>query len=240
MKETLDILYQDEHFIAVNKPCGLLVHRSPIDRRERRFALQIIRNQTGQHVFPVHRLDKPTSGILLFALSSEAAKGMSDLFRANQVLKTYIAVVRGYTRENGTIDHGLRALDDRPGAKNSKSDNVFHAVTDYRRISTIELPYAVDKYPTARYSFVELHPRTGRRHQLRRHMKHISHPIIGDTRYGTGVHNRFFRERFNSSRLLLAAVKLEFVHPFTKEAVCIDSEPGGAFQSVVDELFNYK
>ena len=236
--EKLEILYQDEFYLAVNKPSGLLVHRSPISKSEKRFALQIVRNQVGCHVFPVHRLDRPTSGVLLFALSSEAAKRAARLFQSNLIKKTYMAVVRGYIQESGTIDYPLKALD-------AHSQSVPHlpSVTCYRRMARIELPYAVDRYPTARYSLVALFPLSERRNQLRRHMKHISHPIIGDTRgdtrYGKSTHNHFFRNHFQVSRLLLAATTLKFSHPYTREEINIEAKPGTYFEYVMSRLFCY-
>ena len=230
--EKLEILYQDEFYLAVNKPSGLLVHRSPISRSEKRFALQIVRNQVGCHVFPVHRLDRPTSGVLLFALSSEAAKRAARLFQSNLIKKTYMAVVRGYIQESGTIDYPLRSLD-----AHSQSAPHLPAVTCYRRMARIELPYAVDRYPTARYSLVAPFPLSGRRHQLRRHMKHISHPIIGDTRYGKSTHNHFFKNHFKVNRLLLAATMLRFTHPYTREEIKIEAKPGTCFEYVMSRLF---
>lgn len=232
--EKLEILFQDKYYLAVNKPSGLLVHRSPISKSEKRFALQIVRNQVGCRVFPVHRLDRPTSGVLLFALSSEAAKRAARLFQSNLIKKTYMAVVRGYIQKSGTIYHPLKALD-----AHLHSAPRLSAVTCYRRITRIELPYAVDRYPTARYSLVSLFPQSGRRHQLRRHMKHISHPIIGDTRYGKSTHNHLFKNHFQVSRLLLAATTLKFTHPYTREEINIEAKPGTCFEYVMSRLFCY-
>lgn len=214
MDETLEILYLDEYLVAVNKPAGLLVHRSPIDRRETRFALQILRDQLGQRVYPIHRLDKPTSGILLFGLSSEAARRTAEAFAGRQVSKKYLAVLRGYSAEQGTIDYPLRDEPDQRAAK-APAVEARAARTDFRRLATVELPIAVDRYATCRSSLVEAQPLSGRRHQLRRHFKHLSHPIIGDTTHGNGQHNRFFRQQFGCRRLLLAATELSFSHPYS-------------------------
>ena len=214
MDEALEILYRDEHLVAVNKPASLLVHRSPIDRRETRFALQILRNQLGQRVYPVHRLDKPTSGVLLFGLSSEAAHRTAEAFAGRLVSKKYLAVLRGYSAEQGTIDYPLRDEPDQRAAK-APPVEARTARTDFRRLATIELPIPVGRYPTCRYSLVEAQPLSGRRHQLRRHFKHLFHPIIGDTTHGNGQHNRFFRRQFDCHRLLLAATELSFIHPYT-------------------------
>jgi tRNA pseudouridine65 synthase len=214
MSECLTVLYQDDYMVAVNKPSGLLVHRSPIDRHETRFALQMVRNQTGQRVYPIHRLDKPTSGVLLFAFLPETARLLVESFSTGEVGKSYLAVVRGYAPDEDTIDYPLVEEQDRHDYPVSVTDKgAQEAVTDFRTLARIELPCAVGRYATSRYSLVTASPRTGRRHQLRRHFKHIFHPIIGDTRYGEGRHNRFFREELGSHRLLLHAAKLSVPHP---------------------------
>ena len=231
----LKILYRDPFFVAVNKPAGLLVHRSRLAGREKRFALQMVRDRIGRRVYPVHRLDRPTQGVLLFALSPETANKTARMFREGRVKKRYIALVRGHTRERGAIDHPLGKPKDKrdPGSGNRTTSP---AVTAYRRLATVELPFAVDKYPTSRYCLVELRPETGRRHQLRRHMKHISHPIIGDRIYGKGAHNRFFEERFGCPGLLLTAVELAFRHPETGEAVTLSAGVNRRFGALLNRL----
>lgn len=227
MKTTLDtlleILYQDEYLVVINKPSGLLVHKSPIDKYETRFALQEVRDQIGQYVYPVHRLDKPTSGVLLFALSQETAQIMGEAFRNNEVKKEYIPVVRGYVNEKGLIDHPLKQmLDSKVEKERGITKEKQEAQTAYECLDRVELPYAVSRYPVARYSLVRLRPQTGRKHQLRRHMKHIHHHMIGDTKHGRGEHNKLFREKFEANRLLLHARRMTFLHPvFGKEVtVC--------------------
>ncbi len=230
----LEILYRDEYIIAINKPSGLLVHRSPIDRHETRFALQILRDQTGQYVYPVHRLDKPTSGVLLFALDRETAKIMSQSFRDNLVQKEYIAIVRGYTESKGVIDHPLKQmLDTKAQKEKGISKEEQEAQTAYERLATVELPYPVSRYPAARYSLVKLLPKSGRKHQLRRHMKHIFHPIVGDTKHGRGEHNSLFREKFDCHRLLLHAQKVVFEHPVRQKPLTI----AAPLDQVFEELF---
>ena len=223
--EPLEILYHDTYIVAINKPSGLLVHKSPIDKHETRFALQEVRNQIGQYVYPVHRLDKPTSGVLLFALSKEIAQLMGEAFRNNEVKKEYIAVVRGYVDDNGVIDHPLKEmLDSRAQKERGITKEEQEAQTEYECLERVELPYAVSRYPVARYSLVKLKPQTGRKHQLRRHMKHIHHHMIGDTKHGRGEHNKLFREKFGCHRLLLHAKQLSFVHPVTQVSLCIDAK----------------
>ncbi|MBV8465838.1 MAG: pseudouridine synthase, partial [Burkholderiales bacterium] len=175
MSETLPIVYLDDDMVAVHKPSGLLVHRSQIDRHETRFALQIVRDQLGRRVYSVHRLDKGTSGILLFGLNEVAGRNLSLQFETGLVDKRYLAVVRGWPVEAGEIDHPLtRWRDDYETAMEVPDAPPQTAFTRYWRHGTVELPHAVDRYPTSRYALLELEPVTGRRHQLRRHLKHIS------------------------------------------------------------------
>lgn len=223
MSPSLDIVYQDDYLAVINKPSGLLVHRSRIASDAKEFAMQMLRDQIGQHVYPVHRLDRPTSGILIFALSSEIATKMSESFANNQVKKQYQAVVRGYLPDSGTIDYPLKEELDKIADAQAKQDKeAQHAVTHFRCLKQVELPFKVSKkHDTTRYSLVELTPETGRKHQLRRHMAHLRHPIVGDTNHGDGRHNRFFREQFNSHRLLLAAIGIEFTHPVTTETIAL-------------------
>lgn len=231
----MEILYRDEHVVAVHKPAGLLVHRSPIDRHETRFALQEVRDLLGRRIYPVHRLDKPTSGILLFALDSGSARGMVGAFASGKVAKTYLAVVRGMMPEDGVIDHPLAEEPDRLASTGlvSASKKLRPAVTAYRRLAEVELPVAVGRYPSSRYSLVALFPRTGRRHQLRRHLKHLFHPIIGDTKYGEGRHNRYFREELYTARLLLHAAELTIPHPATGMPVTVCAPVEGDFASLL-------
>jgi tRNA pseudouridine65 synthase len=233
----MKILYQDDHFVAVNKPAGLLVHRSEIDRHETRFAVQMLRDQLGRRVFPVHRLDKPTAGVLLFALDPEAARRMMAVFMGDGIRKTYLAVVRGHTAEMDTVDYPLKEeLDKMTDAKADPNKQAQPAVTRYRRLATVELPHAVGRYPSCRYSLLQLSPETGRKHQLRRHMKHIFHPIVGDTTHGDGRHNAFFRAHFDCHQLLLAATGLAFAHPYSGRLVDITAPLDQVYSRVITEL----
>lgn len=233
----LDVLYRDEYLVAVNKPSGLLVHRSAIDRRETRFALQLVRDQLGQRVYPVHRLDKPTSGVLVFALSPHIARALSEQFAAQQVHKRYLAVVRGWAPERGFIDHALSEELDKMTDRRARQDKAPQAAeTHFRRLATVELPVCVERYPQTRYSLVECFPKTGRKHQIRRHMKHIAHPIIGDAKHGKGVHNRFFQSEYNCHRLLLACVEMAFQHPVSKIDLQLQTSPGKDFELVCDRF----
>lgn len=233
-EEALEILYQDKYMVAINKPSGLLVHRSPIDKHETRFALQEVRDQIGQYVYPVHRLDKPTSGVLIFALNKEVAQILSEDFRENRVKKEYIAVVRGYVAPEGLIDHPLKQmLDSKAEKEKGISKEEKEAQTLYERLATIELPYAVSRYPVARYSLVKLKPQTGRKHQLRRHMKHIHHHMIGDTKHGRGEHNTLFRKEFDCHRLLLHARNMQLIHPVTLKSVMITAGYDVTFNKIL-------
>ena len=176
-----------------------------------------MRDQVGQYLYPVHRLDKPTSGVLLFALNPGAARSLAKSFARRQVQKTYLAVVRGYIAEAGAVDHPLRGSDN--GEMLNKEPR--EALTHYLRLDTAELPVAVGRYATGRYSLVQVMPATGRMHQIRRHMSHLRHPLINDRQYGDNKHNRFFSEELNCRRLLLAATELRFPHPRSRELTCL-------------------
>ncbi|RZI43336.1 pseudouridylate synthase [Herbaspirillum sp. HC18] len=226
-------LYRDQWLLVVHKPAGLLVHRSPIDPHETEFALQYARAMNGgEHVYPVHRLDRPTSGLLVFARDPHTARTLGKALMAGEVSKTYLAMVRGWTPEQGFIDHPLQ---DEPEDRRRKEElhPVREARTRYRRLATTEIPVAIEGYATSRYSLVALYPETGRKHQLRRHMKHISHPIIGDANHGRGRHNRYFAERFGQGRLMLAAIGMTFPHPATGVRLQLNAEPEASFLQVL-------
>jgi tRNA pseudouridine65 synthase len=188
----------------------------------------------------VHRLDKPTSGVLLFALNAEVAKTVSQLFRDNLVQKEYIAIVRGYTETTGEIDHPLKQmLDTKVQKEKGITKEEQEAQTEYERLETVELPYPVSRYPVARYSLVKLLPKSGRKHQLRRHMKHIFHPIVGDTKHGRGEHNNLFRKKFECHRLLLHAQKMVFMHPVSKKKLVIVAPLDQVFEDLF-KVFRWK
>ena len=234
---SLPILYQDEHLVAVNKPAGLLVHRTNLDRHETEIAMHIVRDQLGQWVYPFHRLDKATSGVLLFALDKETARRMTQSFTEGRVTKSYLAVVRGFTKDAERIDHPLREIADKMTSQNTDRDKPGkEAVTEYRRLATVELPHPVGRYATARYSLIKASPLTGRNHQIRRHLKHIFHPVIGDTAYGDGKHNDFFRRQFDCHRLLLHAREIGFVHPYAGRLLTIEAPLDNVFNDLLEAL----
>lgn len=232
------------------KPPGLLVHRTGLDAGETRFALQMLRDQLGRPVWPAHRLDKGTSGVLLFALDADTARALGQQFEAGGTIrKTYQAMVRGWPAEQGLIDHPLRRMKDeqrRPGrssierkgsmaagldesqARDDRSvvTEVQEALTRYRTLARYELPLAQGNFAQTRCALVELSPLTGRRHQLRRHLKHIAHPILGDATHGKGPLNRSVAGLLGVQRLWLHALRLELPHPATGQPLVIEGTPG--------------
>jgi tRNA pseudouridine65 synthase len=234
--DELPILYRDAHLIAVHKPAGLLVHRSNLDRHETRCALRILRDRIRQPLWPVHRLDKGTSGLLLFALERDVACVLGGQFERGQVEKTYLAVVRGYPPEAGEIDHALPPMADEYARRSAQGHEPQPALTRYRRLAVVELPHRVDRYPGSRYALVQLEPGNGRWHQLRRHMKHLSHPIIGDATHGKGRHNRLFQTLFGSRRLLLAAVGMGLTHPVSGQPLRLSAPLARDFAAVLAQL----
>lgn len=233
----LDILYQDEYLVAINKPSGLLVHRSEIDKRETLFALQLTRDQIGQRVYPIHRLDRPTSGVLLFALNSEVAKLMSEQLINKEIDKRYLAVVRGYCEQEIKIDYALKEILDKFADKDAQQDKPAQEAVSYLTpIGTSEMPFASGRYPQSRYSLVELKPETGRKHQLRRHMAHIRHPIIGDTNHGDGKQNAAAKVHMQLDRLALHAYSLTFRHPITAKEMLITAPLDNDMADLLSQL----
>lgn len=234
----LKILYIDQDIVVVHKPSGLLVHRSTIDKHETRFLLQILRDQIGQHVYPVHRLDKPTSGLMVLALNKQAAITLTQSFTARETEKSYLAVVRGYVTDQ-IIDYPLKEIHDKMTDQLADKDKgAQDAITHLQQLATAEVNQPVGRYASARYSLVSLHPKSGRKHQLRRHMAHIRHPILGDTTHGDGKQNKFARRYLNLHRLALIAYTLSFPHPTTNEYLQFNTEIDDDLQGVF-ELFNF-
>jgi len=229
------VVYQDESLVAIHKPAGWLVHRSALDADESVVVLQHLGEQLGRYLYPVHRLDKATAGLLMFAFSSAVARKIQQSFSAQDVKKTYIALVRGHLGA-GVVEHALSDKAEQRRAGNPVKNREWvgkPATTHYRSLLRAEVPIACGRYSSSRYSLVSLQPQTGRRHQLRRHMKHISHPIIGDTSYGQGTHNRLFRQHFNCHRLLLTAVHLELPHPVTDKPLLLHSDIDADYKRVL-------
>ncbi len=230
----LDILFEDDNLIAINKPSGLLVHPSWIAPRGTPNLTSMLKEYLQGTAYTIHRLDRPTSGVIVFGKNKETAQKMNQKFADREVQKTYLCMTRGYTPEGDVIDYALKEKLDKLADKMSNPDKpAQEAVSEYRRLGTVELPMAVGRYDVSRYSLVEVKPKTGRKHQIRRHMKHISHPLIGDTKHGDGRHNKAFRDHFDLDRLLLMAIELSFRHPESGELLTIKA-PVDAY---VDQLF---
>ncbi|MBU2018451.1 MAG: pseudouridylate synthase [Bacteroidetes bacterium] len=222
----LEIIYQDEYLIAVNKPAGLLVHASPIAADASEFLLQLLRDQIGKKVYPCHRLDRKTSGIILFTFSKETHALIRKQWEENKVEKQYIALVRGFVEQEGTIDYALT----------NEKGKIQEAVSHFSCLSKFEIPFSSGQFPTSRYSLIHLTPETGRFHQLRKHTAHIFHPIIGDRPHGCNKQNRFFLETFDLSEMCLHSSFLQFTHPETNVVISLNSEPCGEFKRII-ELF---
>ena len=218
MHPPLHILWRDDHLVAVYKPAGWLVHRTGLDAGETRFVMQALRDQIGQHVFPVHRLDKGTCGVLVMALHPQAARALSLAFEHHAVSKRYLAMVRGWAPAAVEVDHALRPDDAPPDAA------VQPAHTRFARVARLDWPESADaRFATSRLSLVLAEPTTGRRHQIRRHLKHLAHPIIGDATHGKGPLNRWWAERLGQQRLWLHAWQLQVPHPMTGAALQLHS-----------------
>ena len=235
--EPLEILYRDEHLVAINKPSRLLVHRSRIAAHATQFAMQILRDQIGQRVHPVHRLDRPTSGVLLFALNAQSARAMATQFQERTVSKEYLAIVRGHPPKSGEHDEPLvEKRDDTTDRKVRENKPAQAAITRFQTLESWTIPYSTGKYPTSRYSLVRIEPLTGRRHQIRRHFNHLGWPLIGDTKHGDRRHNRLFKEVTGVCRLLLTARELRFNHPITGKRIAVSAPLGRSFENAITQL----
>ena len=223
----LQLLHSSPDLVAINKPHGLLVHRSSIASDASEFAVQILRDQLGQRVYPVHRLDRKTGGVLLFALTEVINSAMQQQFAEGKVAKTYVAIVRGYTDDVAEIDYPLR-----------RDDGVLQeAFTALKTLQRTEVDVPFGKHATSRYSLVELTPTTGRMHQLRKHMAHIFHPIIGDRPHGCNKQNKLFKEHFGMETMLLHAQTVSFQHPETNAIMAITAPIQSEFQRMMQALF---
>jgi len=222
----LEILYQDEHLVAINKPHGLLVHRSSIATNTDTFAVQVLRDQLGLRVYPAHRLDRKTSGVLLFALNKEILPALQKQFAEHRLEKTYWAILRGYTEDSGTIDYALT---------NDKG-KTQEAITHYKILQRTEIDIPFGKHNTSRYSLVEAKPVTGRMHQLRKHFAHILHPIIGDRPHGCNKQNKLFLEKWQMGTMLLHAKSLQFEHPITNESMDLKAGLQSEFKRMLETL----
>lgn len=222
----LDIIYRDEYLIAINKPHGLLVHRSNIAADAAEFALQLLRDQIGLKVNPVHRLDRATGGALLFAFDKEIEIAMQKQFSENLVSKKYLAIVRGFTPDVEDINYPLR----------KENGALQEAFTSYKTLKRAEISVPLGKHDTSRYSLVAIEPTTGRMHQIRKHLSHVNHPIIGDTTHGCNKQNKLFREKWAMNTLLLHAATLSFNHPVTGVETTINATVNPEFAKTMGLL----
>lgn len=197
--ESIPILFRDKNLIAVNKPAGLAIHKSKLVRNTNNFLVDVLHRQLGQKVYPVHRLDRKTSGVMLLALTGDTHKEISKDFADRLVHKTYIAVVRGHIKEDITIDYDL----------SNNSGHLSQAITRVKVLAHSEIPLADSRFPTSRYTLINAIPLTGRMHQIRKHLAHIFHPIIGDRPHGCNKQNKLVLENFGIQRMLLHAYRLE-------------------------------
>lgn len=236
----LSVLYVDEHLIAVAKPSGMFVHPSDADRSVKESVLKCVREQFNQYLYPVHRLDRATSGIVLLARSSIAASRMGTLFSGRCVKKTYRALVRGHCPATGTIDRPLMPPRGKGRPAGHPHTETQEAVTEFITLQRYEIPLQSDSYPVTWCSLIDASPLTGRFHQIRRHLNSVAHPIIGDTTHGDSRQNRFFGKEFRLTRLMLAAVRLEFPHPVTEARLQIESLPDQSFSGLIDQLSPFR
>ncbi|MFN0174994.1 MAG: pseudouridine synthase [Saprospiraceae bacterium] len=222
------ILYSDHHFVAINKPPGILMHRTRISE-DNVFVVQLLRDQIGQRVYPVHRLDRATSGVLIFGKNAEASGLLGEQVMDKTVEKKYLAIVRGWVPETGTVDY---ALDDPDSGRGP-----LQAITHFKRLGTSEINHPIGlRHKTARFSLIEAQLETGRRHQIRKHFAHLRYPVIGDKRHGDVKHNSYFRDVFDLHRMFLHSMLLSFRHPYTNEQISISAPVDDVFESTLHLL----
>lgn len=219
----LEIVYEDEDIIAINKPHGLLVHKSKMAADADEFALQMLRDQINQHVYPAHRLDRKTAGVLLFSKNKEMDFLIQPLFANQQIEKTYLAIVRGFTDEEGTIDYALK----------KENGTLQDAVTHFKTLKHFEISLPSGKHASSRYSLVEVNPITGRMHQIRKHFAHIFHPILSDRPHGCNKQNKLWKDQFQMDTMMLHAEKIKFTHPKNKTPIIIEANPQEEFNRVL-------
>ena len=228
MNKSFEVLYQDVHMVAINKPPGYVVHRSAMTHNARDIVLQSLRDQLERRVYPVHRLDRKTSGVLLFALDQKTQKDIYKLFQNQEIAKEYRAIVRGWTAAEGLIDYAL--TNDKGKSQTAKT--IYHTLKHYE----IDLPHG--KFETSRYSLVALKPLTGRMHQLRKHMAHINHPILGDRPHGCNKQNRLWKNTFDLNEMMLHANYISMNHPVTAGKLEIEAPFSAEFERVTYILEN--
>lgn len=217
----LEIIYRDDHLIAINKPYGYFVHKSSFDATSSKIIMKLLRNQIGQFVYPIHRLDRKTTGVLLFALSNEALAEMNKTFQSREVDKEYVAICRGYMDDAGEIDYKL---------------NDKEALTKYETVDKKEIDLPSGKFQTSRYSLVRFFPVTGRTHQIRKHAAHIFHPILADRPHGCNKQNKLWLDTFGLNELTLHARSLTFIHPYSSERIYIKADFSESFTKTANTI----
>jgi len=227
-EDELPILYQDDLIAVIEKPQGLITHRTPLSS-DRDSVVDRLKAQFSRPPCPVHRLDRPTSGILVCAFTPSAASSLGRAFSENGVHKEYIAVVRGYTAEEGVVDRPLRK--DGAGVEQE-------AHSAYSRLKYLEIPVKNNRYDTSRYSLIRVTPQTGRFHQIRRHMAGIGHPVVGDTSHGDLRHNRIARDYWGNERLLLHSSSICFNHPLSGETLSFFSPLPVDMSTIADSFYS--
>jgi len=222
----MQVLYEDDDVIAINKPNGMFVHRTSLDPLATEFVIQVVRDLIGHWVYPVHRLDRKTSGVLILAKNQETQSVLNAYFRDREVDKVYLAIARGYTDDEGTIDYAIE----------NDRGKIQEALTNYQTLERVEINISSGKFPTSRYSLVKVLPQTGRQHQIRKHLSHIFHPIVGDRPHGCNKQNKFFLDQFNMGSMMLHASSISFEHPLSSEILKIDAPIFGEFERMIGEL----
>jgi tRNA pseudouridine65 synthase len=242
LTQPLRIVFRDDHYVAVFKPAGLMVHRGPRSSVGEPFLLQALRDQIGCYLYPIHRLDRPTAGLVVFGLHRDAAGELGRLFQERKVTKRYQALVRGFTSERFVVDHPLDdQVDDwlatAVGAESatgpSRPVRSLESLTEFCTLERFEVDWPTEDFPTSRFSLLEIQPLTGRWHQIRRHLNHAAHPIIGDHRHGDHRWNQRFFEKTGIYRMMLTAMQLDFLHPFTQEPFSLCVPRGDDFEAAV-------
>lgn len=225
----IETLFEDEFILAIHKPNNILVHHSVManNQLEEKSLVQLLQINFGVKYYPIHRLDRKTSGIILFAKQKEYVKNFQQLFIENKIQKTYYGLVRGFISDKGIIETPVKGRD---------SNTYKDALTHYKKIESFEIPIQVGPYQNSRYSLVMLMPKTGRLHQLRIHMNKINHPLIGDPKYGDRFHNRMFEREFNHKSMFLHSKTLKFKHPFTNIVHQLEVDFPENWNKVIDQL----
>lgn len=235
---SLEILHIDDDLVVVNKPSGLLVHRTDLAKGEQDAVVQRLNAQLGRWVYPIHRLDRATSGVLVMALKDDVARHLGEQFMERSTDKNYLAIVRGHTSHEGVIDYPLAKLNEEKGRARFKIEGTEkEAISHFKTLESFQIPVPVSRYEQMRLSLVSVKPEQGRTHQIRRHFKHIFHPLLGDTRYGCRHHNQAMRDHWSQDlRLMLHAEQLTFTHPINQQRIAVSAPIPDDMTRLLDSL----